>query len=230
MQWCSADRAKGGRSVRWTLAIVASGIAACVLLALPRITLAHEHRRVGPYEMTVGWAEEPTYAGLKNAALLILTDASGKPVTDLTDTLKVEVVFGNQKTGLLSLDRAWGKTFGMPGDYRAPIIPTRPGVYTFHFVGSISGQKVDQSFTASDTTFDPVAAAAAIEFPIKDPSVGELSGRLERLGSRIEAARSAARDAAAAAAQARVLAILGVVGGVAGIVVELSSRRGRVRA
>ena len=125
MQGCSADRAKGGRSVRWTLAMVAFGIAACVLLALPRITLTHEHRRVGPYEMTVGWAEEPTYAGLKNAALLILTDASGKPVTDLTDTLKVEVVFGNQKTGLLSLDRAWVKTFGMPSARPSAVVEWR---------------------------------------------------------------------------------------------------------
>jgi len=188
---------------------------------------AHEHRHAGPVEMTVGWADEPTFAGFKNAVQLMLRDEAGKPVTDLGDTLKVEVVFGTQKTGLLPLERAFGKTFGTPGDYRAPIVPTRPGNYTFHFVGTIGGQKVDQSFTTSDKTFDPVGESTEIQFPVKDPSPGELAGRIERFGPRVETAQAAAADAGAAATQARTLAIVGIVLGAVGTAARFAQRRRR---
>jgi hypothetical protein len=175
--------------------------------------------------MTVGWADEPTYSGFKNAVQLILRDASGKPVTDLSDSLKVEVIFGTTKTEMLPVARAFGKTFGRPGDYRATIIPTRPGNYTFHFVGTIHDQKIDQSFTSSEKTFDPVSESTEIEFPAKDPSPGELAGRLERQGPRIEAAQAAARDANSAASQSRLLALLGIALGAVGIVLTLVSRK-----
>ena len=44
----------------------------------------------------------------------------------------------------------------------ASIIPTRPGDYTFHFIGTISGQKVDDQFTSSDKTFDPANDPASV--------------------------------------------------------------------
>lgn len=177
--------------------------------------------------MVVGWADEPTFVGFKNGVQLILNDAQGKPVTDLGDELKVEVSFGDQKTGLLALERAFGKTFGRKGDYRAPIIPTRPGNYTFHFVGAIKDQKVDQSFTSSEKTFDPVAEASGIEFPVKDPSRSELAGRLERLGPRIDAATAAARGAESASTSARSLSIAAIVLGAVGTVLGLSNLRRR---
>ncbi len=192
-------------------------------LALPSAAVAHEHRHVGPFEMVVGWADEPPYVGFKNAVELRLKDRSGKAVTDLGDTLKVEILLGDQKMGPLSLN-ASDET---PGEYLAPIIPTRPGAYTFHFIGAIRGQKVDQSFTASEKTFDPVAGASEIEFPAKDPSRGELAERLGRVTSRVDAAQSAVREASAAAGQARTLAVLGIVLGALGLAVSLASSRRR---
>jgi len=207
------------------------GAALSLALLLPLMftgmARAHERRQVGSYVMRVGWADEPTYAGVKNGVQLLLSDASGKPVTDLPEDLKVEIVFGSQKMGPLPLEAAFGKSFGRPGDFRAAIIPTRPGNYTFHFVGSLNGQQVDQSFTSSDKTFDPVTEAAAIEFPAKDPSPGELAGRLDRLGPRVDEGVASARDGAAAASQARVLAIVGILVGAVGIVVGVSSGRRR---
>ena len=188
---------------------------------------AHERRQVGSYVMRVGWADEPTYAGVKNGVQLLLSDASGKPVTDLPEDLKVEIILGSQKMGPLPLEAAFGKSFGRLGDFRAAIIPTRPGNYTFHFVGSLNGQRIDQSFTSSDKTFDPVTEPAAIEFPAKDPSPGELAGRLDRLGPRVDEGVASARDGAAAASQARVLAIVGILVGAVGIVVGVSSGRRR---
>lgn len=171
---------------------------------------AHERRQVGAYVMRVGWADEPTYAGVENAVQLLLSDASGKPFTEVPEDLKIEVIYGTQKMGPLALDAAFGKNFGRPGDFRARIIPTRPGNYTFHFVGALKGQRIDQTFTSSDTTFDPVREGAAIEFPVKDPSPGQLAEKLDRLNGRLEAT-------AAEAAQARLL------GGVAVLLVLIGA-------
>jgi len=206
---------------------IAAGLvlALCVPLALPSIAGAHERRQVGPYVMRVGWGDEPTFAGVKNAVQLLLGDASGKAATDPLEDLKVEIIFGTQKTDLLPLEAAFGKTFGRPGDFRAAIIPTRPGNYTFHFVGTLKGQRIDESFTSSDKTFDPVQEAAGIEFPTKDPSPGQLAERLDREAARVESAQTAARDAAAAARQARTLGAVGLVAGIAGVVAATLNRR-----
>ncbi|HLW47947.1 MAG TPA: hypothetical protein VKW09_09295 [bacterium] len=181
---------------------------------------AHEHRTVATVQMTVGWGDEPTYTGFKNSVQLILQDKSGKPITDLVDTLKVEVRFGSQSIGPLDLERAFAKTFGRPGDYRAQIVPTRPGTYSFHFIGTVDNQKIDQTFTSSSTTFDNVQDAAAIEFPVKDPSTADLGGRLDRIGPRVDEAR-------AAAGRASTLGAIGLVAGVVGIAVGLGAMRRR---
>ncbi len=208
------------------LTVAAMSIGLLSPLVLSGVAVAHEHRHLGSFEMVVGWADEPVFVGFKNGLQLILSE-NEKPVLDLGDSLKVEVIFGDQKMGPLPLQRAFGKTFGRPGDYRASILPTRPGTYTFHFIGSIKGQKVDQSFTSSEKTFDSVDDSAEIEFPAKDPSRAELAGRIERLGPRIDAVQQAARDANAAGANARTVAIVGIVLGAAGFVVSLGWGRRR---
>ncbi len=213
--------------VRYPTLLVTLCIALGIPLGSSPIALAHEHRQVGRVEMTVGWADEPAYAGFKNAVQLLLKDRSGKPITDLGDTLRIEVIFGSQKTGLLPLQPTFDPDtgLGIAGEYDAAIIPTRPGTYTFHFVGSIHGQKVNESFATSEKTFDPVANAMEIEFPAKDPSIGEMTGWLGRLGTRVDAAQTAARDAGGAAAQSKTLAVAGIVLGAVGIVVGLRPRR-----
>lgn len=205
------------------LLVVASGP-----VVLSRPALAHEQRTVGTVRMTVGWAAEPAYTGFRNAVQLFLKDASRQPILDLGDGLRVQVLFGTQKTGLLPLDPSFDPDTGLgtPGEYDAPIIPTRPGTYTFRFVGAVRGQRIDQSFTSSETTFAPVRDARAVEFPARDPSPAELSGLLERLRPRVDAAQAAARDAAGAAAQDRWLAAIGIVLGAVGTVVGLRPRRG----
>lgn len=210
--------------VRLALGVV---LGVCASLAVTGTAGAHERRQVGSYVMRVGWADEPTYAGVKNAVQVLLSDASGKPVTDLPEDLKVEIIFGTQKMGPLPLDAAFGRNFGRPGDFRATVIPTRPGNYTFHFVGALNGQRVDQSFTSSETTFDPVQEAAAIQFPAKDPSPGELAQKLDRVAMRLDAAQAAAQDAAAAARQARILGAAGLVAGIAGVGVAVAGSRRR---
>ena len=201
----------------------------CVLvfsLAITKTASAHEERKVGSYRFAVGWADEPTFVGFKNEVQLILSDAKGKAVTNLGDTLKVEVIFGDQNSGQLALNPAFDleEGFGTPGDYRAAVIPTRPGTYTFHFVGSIKGQKVDQKFTSSEKTFDSPRSPSEVQFPAKDPSTADLASLLERLGPRVDTAQAAAAAGQAAASQARVL---GVVALIVAVVSLASGRRRR---
>jgi hypothetical protein len=206
---------------RIVVVVAAVGLGALALPLLAAPASAHEARHVGKYHFTVGFGDEPAYQGEKNSVILLLADAKDKPVTDLGDTLKVEV----------SAESAPGKTlslamepffevgeFGTPGDYRAWFIPTAPGKYTFHFTGSIKGQKVDERFTSSSTTFDEVADPAKVEFPDQQPTTGQLAARLDREVPRLEAAVAAGRKQGRDdASGARTLAIVGIVVGVIGI-------------
>lgn len=199
------------------------GLAAAFVLAVSSPAFAHEERAVGAYQIVVGWGEEPAYAGQKNSVQLILGTKAGKPVTDLGDSLKVEVIFGEQQMEL-PFEPAFDveEGFGTPGDYRAWIIPTTPGTYTFHLFGAIGKQKVDERFTSGPTTFDDVADPAEVEFPTKVPTGTELSERLDREIPRVHAAIASARSQAEDRADtARTLAIVGIVIGAVGLLLAM---------
>ncbi|HEV2281334.1 MAG TPA: hypothetical protein VGX75_02950 [bacterium] len=207
--------------------VVGLGVMIC-----PQTALAHEQRAVGKIQMTVGWSVEPAYTGFRNDVQLFLKDASGKPINDVGDALKVQVIFGSRRTALSPLDPSYDPDTGLgtPGEYDKAIVPTRPGNYTFHLVGTVHGQRIDQSFTSSEKTFDPVEDAGAAEFPAKDPSQAQLAGLVERLRPRADAAQAAAQDASGGVAQVRWLAVLGIVLGVVGTAAGLWPRRRRGRA
>src|SRR5207247_11268296 len=110
-------------------------VLAMVCMLAPSLTItqngsAHEERKVGSYQVAVGWADEPTYVGFKNAVEMFLKDTKGKPVLNLGDTLKVEVVFGDQKSGLLTVEPALDvdESFCPPRRYLASLTRTRSGV------------------------------------------------------------------------------------------------------
>ena len=209
---------------------VRSALVAAVLCALvvsaAAPAFAHEVRKVGNFEFTVGWGEEPAYAGLKNSVQFILKDSKGKPVTDLTDSLKVDVIFQSQ-TETMTFEPTFDPDTGLgtPGDYRAWLIPTRPGNYTFHFKGTIHGQKVDQSFSSSPTTFDAVKAPSEAQFPAKDPSTSDLSNLVQAVNGRTDQARSVADKGKSTAGTALILAIIGLVLGAGGLVAGIAGRR-----
>jgi hypothetical protein len=186
-------------------------LALAVALLLPAD--AHTQKNVGAYQFTVGWGAEPAYAGQLNSVQLVLaTLSTGKPYTQLTDTLKVTVVYAQQH-----VDFAITPTFdpdtgvGTPGDYRAWFFPTAPGNYTFHFTGTIGSQQVDQSFTSSPTTFATVEDPAGVQFPMKAPSNAQLAARIGA-----DSARTATQSQVSSA---RTLGLVGIVVGVIGIAV-----------
>jgi hypothetical protein len=195
---------------------------------------AHEGRAVGAYHFLVGWGEEPAYVGQQNSVQLILTTTAGKPITDLGDSLKVEVIYQSQTT-TLSLEPTFDPDTGLgtPGDYRAWFFPTAPGDYTFHFTGTIGSQSVDERFSSGPETFDPVGEPTQVEFPIKNPTLTELATAVQRQNPRIDMAIADAKAVARHEANgAMVLGIVGIAVGVVGVAVAatalVASRRGRV--
>ena len=195
-----------------------------------RPAFAHEVRKVGAYEFTVGWEHEPTYTGVENAVQLILKDSKGNPVDDLGDppSLKVQAINGNQTSDPLDLRASFDADTGLGthGEFDAAIIPTVPGDYTFHLTGSVNGQNVDENFTSSDRTFDPVKDPTDVQFPAKTPTNGQLATSVQRLDTR---STTAAKDAEDSADMAKTLAIVGIavavmLGGAA-LIVAISVRR-----
>jgi hypothetical protein len=216
--------------------IAAACGAAVILPALAaRPALAHEARKVGNIDLEVGWGTEPAYAGTENSVQLLLGHG-GQPVTDLGDSLKVEVSFGDQTQEFPIepfFDTAEG--LGTPGDYRAWLIPTRAGSYSFHFTGTIEGQNVDETFTSGPKTFADVDDPQSVQFPVQDPSTGELAARIARevprINDSIDAANASAHNASDDASSAKTFAIIGIAVGAIGLAVAIvalvSTRRKR---
>jgi hypothetical protein len=208
---------------RLLAAVVASTLAALLVPLFAAPASAHEERTVGKYHFVVGFGDEPTYAGEKNSVILLLSDAKDKPVTDLTDTLKVAVSTGSAEPLNLSMEPNFEVgEFGTPGDYRAWFIPTTPGAYTFRFTGTIKGQKIDQTFKSGPTTFDEAKDPAEIQYPVKQPTGGQLATRADRETARVDAALTAERDQANSdAASARTLAVIGLIVGALGLIAAI---------
>ncbi len=223
--WGPSPRATG----RVLAGAAALALGALIVPVAAAPALAHETRTIGRWRVEVGFGDEPPYAGDKNSVVLLLRDRKGRPVTDLGDSLKVEVLSGDQEMELRLEPNFGAGGEGEAGDYRAWFIPTTPGRYTFRFVGTIKGDKVDRRFTSSPTTFDDVLDPAEVQFPAKDPGAGQVAQRLDREVPRLEAAlaasNAAARRARDAATRASMLAIVAGVFGVAGVAVALTALR-----
>jgi hypothetical protein len=217
------------------MAVALAG-AAVVLSATS--AFAHEQRQVGAVQFTVGWLNEPTYVDAQNAAIVIIKDAQGNLLDDLGDQgkLQVTITTGSQTSEPLDMAASFDPDSGLGthGEFVASIMPTQPGAYTFHFTGTIKGQKVDEKFTSGPKTFNTVDEPTATQFPVKDPSIGQLSGLTNRLSSRVNSGLSAAKSKAdSASSTATVGVVLGIIGIVVGIglggVGLLSARRARTK-
>jgi hypothetical protein len=215
---------------------VAAAAATLTILTIPGLALAHGHVGHGDLEMTIGFAEEPAYAALPNAVQLMLVH-DGDPVTDLGDTLQVEVTFGDQTSEPMALE-PWFEVgeWGTPGEYRAVFTPSQPGEYTFHFMGTVDGEEIDESMTSGPETFSEVEAISSSAFPaVNVPSAEELTDRIDQEATRTQAATEAATEAAAAAddaaeaaSSAKTIGLIGLIVGAAGLIVggiALAARR-----
>ena len=177
--------------------------------------------------MTIGFAQEPAFAGFPNAVQLMLVH-DGEPVTDLkSGDMTVEITFGDETSEPMEMEPAFffedGQLeFGEPGEYRADFIPSQPGDYTFHFTGTVDGEKLDEEMTSGPKTFDTVQSVNDAAFPPVDaPTNEELASRIDQESTRsadaIDAATAAAASAEDAASSAKTAGLIGVVLGALGI-------------
>jgi hypothetical protein len=188
---------------------------------------AHEDRTIGRFEVAVGFAEEPAYAGQPNGVQMFMNEG-GKPVTDLTDELQVVVSVGDQTSEPFTFEPAFEiGEFGTPGDYRANFVPSQAGAYTFTISGTFRGQKFnDEAFTSSPKTFADVIDINSASFPqVTSPSNQELATRIDQESARtattVKAAQTAATTAGDDASGARTLGVIGLVVGALGLVTAI---------
>ena len=197
-------------------AVVVAVLAVLLVPLLAASASAHGEHKVDNYTVEVGFGTEPAYAGVTNSVQLIISN-NGKPVTDAKG-LKVAVTTGDAEPREMVLQPYFGADFGEPGDYRAFFIPTAPGPYTFEVTGTLGGKKVDQSYTSGKDGFDEVTDPAEAQYPVQQPSGSQLTTRLDRETTRLNAAVAAHREAADQdVAEARRLATIGLAVGALGL-------------
>ena len=160
-----------------------------LLAAAP--ALAHGEAGEGDLVLTIGFADEPAYAGLPNAAQLHV-EHGGEPVNDLKPgDVEVEITFGDETSEPMDM-QPWfffeggDLVFGEPGEYRADFVPSQPGTYTFHFTGTIDDEEIDEEMTSGPDTFSVVEDATAASFPaVTSSALASASARvMGRSGSK----------------------------------------------
>jgi hypothetical protein len=212
--------------------MLAAAVGLAMILIPARPAAAHEQRDVGRLSLVVGWSGEPTYAGFLNEVQLFITERGrggeeeGPPVEDAD--MQVQVLFGGEDAEQATEPLPMEPAFDSPGEYLAPIIPSRPGTYTFHFTGEAGGQEIDELFTSGPQTFSDVGVPADIQFPAQDPTAGDLARAIAETRSDTSQVRAAAEEARGDVSTARTLAIVGIVLGVLGLIaggVALARRR-----
>ena len=167
------------------------------LAAATPITFAHGSTQVGPYNLVVGWVNEPPIVGERNAILLIVTeDATGEPVVGVEATLDAEVIYG-AKTFSGNLNPTT-----TPGEYTLELIPTVRGQFNLHLSGTIGETEVELT-----TEPEEVFAAARLQFPEPEPDSFVLQEQSTILENQLQRTRS--------------LAFVGIGLGVLGLVVGI---------
>ncbi len=181
---------------------LALGIAVMVLASIIP-TAAHEKKIAGALSLVIGWGDEPAFTGSRNSVVVTVADQLG-PLKEPAASLSVEIVFGSERI-TLPLEPVVGR----PHEFRAWLVPTRAGTYSFRVTGKVRGQGIDVTSTCGESTFHCVEEAAEIQFPVKDPSNGQLADRIDRTMPRAEVATETAASARLLAIAALGVSIVG---------------------
>src|SRR5688572_28558532 len=165
--------------------VAATLVVATSFIAFAGTAAAHERRIVGPYELVVGWLNEPAYVGLMNSFDLRVTDTRvtpAKAVEGLEKTLTVDLRTG----GLAPLALKVTARFGAPGAYNGYVMPTATGTYIFTIRGKIESLDVNEDFESGPGRFGDVESTDAIQYPNRVPAGDELTKRLADIQSSID--------------------------------------------
>jgi hypothetical protein len=201
---------------------------------------AHITKVFGNYLVTVGWQNEPTYAGLMNAPIVEVKKGSGdsaKPVINALANMQISIKYGSVTK---QLDFVPDST--VDGQYVSPLIPTKVGTYSLIMKGTVENQNIDTGIPLDD-----VASIDTLNFPQSGSSadtsnIGQVSTIINQLTNDIEDAKSSANSAAQSVANVGksfqeikdttdklyMISMTGIGIGVAGIVIAVFaiSRKG----
>jgi hypothetical protein len=133
---------------------IGSLLALIALLASYQLAFAHETVTVGDYEIEIGWVDEPAIVGQQNAIVVNVSNEAG-PVDEVSELI-VSVSYGAE-TKTLTLQPLGEDT---PGQFVAPILPTRAGQYTIQLRGKLGDADVN-----ADVQPEEVESADVLQFP-----------------------------------------------------------------
>ncbi len=119
---------------------------------------AHQTVTAGPYNVEIGWLDEPPIVGQMNAIVMNLSTSDGKstPVTEAITGLTLTVSYGGQSK-ILTLQPLGEDT---PGQYVAPILPAVAGLYTVDVTGKLGTTDVKVEVQPEE-----VQAPDSVQFP-----------------------------------------------------------------
>jgi hypothetical protein len=163
-------------------------VVASSFIAFSGPAAAHERRMVGPYQLVVGWLDEPAYLGAMNSLDLRVTDTRvtpAKAIEGLEKTLTVDLQAG----GLAPLKLTVTARFGTPGAYNGYALPTATGTYTFTIKGKVESLEINEKFESGPGRFGDIESTDALQYPNKVPVADELGRRLSDLQGSVDQAR-----------------------------------------
>lgn len=183
------------------------------------IAYGHTVDSVGDYRLEIGWMTEPVVSGETNGIELFVSQMEpGLPleeqkfkdgVTGLEDTLKMQLVFKDQKIIL-----PFEADHNIPGKYYAFVDPTAPGFYQANILGNIDETNVSLSMHPPK-----VDDRSYIEFPEREGSVEEqILDEHAMLQQEIDENKETL-NRIESAAQASNIGYAGIALGIAGIVI-----------
>ena len=129
---------------------------------------AHTTVEVGPYEIEVGWQDEPPVVGILNAITIDIrepgnVEGASMGVNNAFKNLRASVVSGGASK-VLDIN-----TDPRPGHYYAKIIPTKTGSLQVELKGEINGIEIDVIIPIED-----VESTSILDFP---PMASSSSGQ-----------------------------------------------------
>jgi hypothetical protein len=143
------------RLARIVLVTLVAGLALLPALASAQETPAVETRTVGPYEISVRYAEKPLLE-VENKLLIDVRDgATGAPVTGLEDDilLRGRVVESGVQRGVAVAVRA---APGQPGLYEGIFVAPAIGEYQWRITGDFDGTPVDETFVSGSAALPEI--------------------------------------------------------------------------
>lgn len=185
------------------LPMLAAALVALVLLAgaAARPARAHTTTTIGPYDVLIGWVDEPPVVGQRNAILYEIS-RDGAPISGVEATLDAEIGYGD-RTMRVNLNPT-----DVPGRYVSPFIPSVRGVYSVRLFGAIEEFDVDQMLEPEE-----VGDGAMLAFPEPLVDTRAMQEQIDTLSADLGAARTLALVGLGVGAVGLLLGVLGLLRG-----------------